>query len=872
MLFGQVGMAVRPRLWILVFAAWGVVFGQQRPPVILIDGYHLLCQPENLTSAHDFGELEQRLTSEGLQVYFFGTCSFNGKPSIEDMGNGLGATIRNLNVPQVDLISHSMGGLIVRAYLSGKQNTPGAFTPPVDTQVRKWVSIATPNFGALLPGIITGFLPDQQAQELVPGNQFLFDLATWNQNHDDLRGVDTIGIVGNAGGIWPFNGQNDGTVAVTSASMSFALPDQRTRVVPYCHGAGDLTGILGLGCNAPPIAKIQSDNPLSWSIIDSFLNGTASWQSVGHSPSQDGILSQYGGVLTQPRNAADQPTGPIQDQPFATNPPRLGGYTVVINKPGPRISNVVPSDTALSGFNLAPGIRILINGSNLDASTVTLNGQTLALNSSSPNQVDAVLPDDVSGLAKLTVKNSQGLQTVNVWVVSNGGLAFAGSWSHLAAAGTWDTTFYLVGTGPTAAQARFSQFADNGGPLSTILSFPQQSATLLASSISRTIAPNSLLIVGSTGLDNQPVQIGSAQLATAGKVDGFAIFRLTASGQEAAVPLETRNANSYVLAFDNTGGMALGVAVENISAQAAAVGVVIRDDTGAQIGTGSLSLAGSGHTSFVLSTQFPVTANRRGTIEFNTASGGQISALGIRFTGQGIFTTIPVLANVGPGGGSIAHIASGGGWKTTFVLVNAGSTTAQTHLSFFDDNGNPLPLPLSFPQSGANAASAASLDWTLASQATFIVESQGPDLNPVQVGSVQLTTGGLVSGFVIFRYTPSGQEAVVPLESRNAPAYVLAFDNTGGIATGVAVSNISAQAASVGVIIRNEAGVTIGTGSLSLAANGHSAFTLAVDKFPVTAGIRGTIEFDAPAGGQIGVLGIRITQARTFTTLPALIK
>jgi hypothetical protein len=64
-LFGQVGMAVRPRLWILFFAAWGVVLGQQRPPVILIDGYHLLCQSENLTSAHDFGELEQRLTSDG---------------------------------------------------------------------------------------------------------------------------------------------------------------------------------------------------------------------------------------------------------------------------------------------------------------------------------------------------------------------------------------------------------------------------------------------------------------------------------------------------------------------------------------------------------------------------------------------------------------------------------------------------------------------------------------------------------------------------------------------------------------------------------------------------------------------------------------
>jgi hypothetical protein len=790
------------------------------------------------------------------------------------MGNALGSTIQNLNAPEVDLVSHSMGGLIVRSYLSGKQNTSGVFTPPPDTHVRKWVLIATPNFGALLPSIISGFVPDQQAEELVPANQFLFDLATWNQNHDDLRGVDTVGIIGNAGGFGPFSGQNDGTVAVTSASMSFALPDERTRVLPYCHGAGDLTSFLGLGCNAPPLARIQSDNPLSWSIIDSFLQGTAAWQSVGHSPSQDRILSQYGGVLKQPRNSVDQPIGPIQDQTFVLNPPRTGGYSVVIEKPGPLITSIAPLQSTLVPPTFAPGISFSIYGSNLDASTVSLNGQILALTNSGPNQLDTVIPDNVSGLSKLTVNNSQGSQTVNVLVASTAAMTFAGSWPHVAAAGTWETTFYLLGTGQTTAQARFSQFGDNGNPLSTILNFLQQtilSTPPLASSINLTVSPNSLLVVDSAGLDTQPVQIGSAQLSASGKVDGFEIFRLKASGQEAAVPLETRNASSYVLAFDNTSGMVLGVAVENVSAQGANVGVVIRDDTGAQIGTGSLALPGSGHISFVLSTQFAVTADKRGTIEFDTPSGGQISALGIRFTPTGAFTTIPVLANVGTSGGSIAHIASGNGWKTTFVLVNTGTGAAQAHLKFFADDGSPLSLPLSFPQSGGNAMSAASLDLTLAAQATSIVESQGPDFNPVQVGSAQLTTDSQVSGFVVFRYA-SGQEAVVPLESRNAGAYLLAFDNTGGAATGLAVNSISTQAANVDVIIRDEAGTQIASGSIPLAANGHSAFTLVVDKFPVTADIRGTIEFDAPTGGQIGALGIRIPPAHTFTTLPALVK
>jgi len=100
----------------------------------------------------------------------------------------------------------------------------------------------------------------------------------------------------------------------------------------------------------------------------------------------------------------------------------------------------------------------------------------------------------------------------------------------------------------------------------------------------------------------------------------------------------------------------------------------------------------------------------------------------------------------------------------------------------------------------------------------------------------------------------------------------LAFDNTAGTATGVAVNSVSSQAVSVPVIVRNDAGAQIATGNIALAANGHSAFTLGVDQFPAALGIRGTIEFDAPAGAQIGALGIRIPIAHTFTTLPALTK
>jgi len=186
--------------------------------------------------------------------------------------------------------------------------------------------------------------------------------------------------------------------------------------------------------------------------------------------------------------------------------------------------------------------------------------------------------------------------------------------------------------------------------------------------------------------------------------------------------------------------------------------------------------------------------------------------------------------------------------------------------------GAPLSLPLSFPLVNSSATTVnSSVSQSLAAGATLLVESAAPLLDPAPtIGSAQLTTNGHVGGFVIFRYNPNGQEAVVPLESRSAGGYIIAFDNTSGTATGIAVNSVSSQAVNVPVIVRNDAGVQIATDTLNLAANGHLAFTLVSDKYPVTQNIRGTIEFDTPAGAQIGALGIRIPLAHTFTTLPAL--
>ena len=178
-------------------------------------------------------------------------------------------------------------------------------------------------------------------------------------------------------------------------------------------------------------------------------------------------------------------------------------------------------------------------------------------------------------------------------------------------------------------------------------------------------------------------------------------------------------------------------------------------------------------------------------------------------------------------------------------------------------------MPLTFPQGGA-PLTASSLERTLAPQASLIIDSEALASVPVLTGSLQLSADGQISGFAVFRYQPNGQEAVVPLEDRSAPSYILAFDNTTGLANGVAVSNAAASNAAIPVIIRDEAGAQLSNSELNVAGNGHTAFVLA-SQYPVTAGLRGTIEFLAPPGGKISAVGIRFTIPKlAFTSLPAL--
>src|SRR5580698_675997 len=281
------------------------------PPVVFSNGYQFEGCPT--TFAGTFGIADQVLQSNGEVSLFFNTCSLPGTASIEDLGASFGTFLTGLQytngqpVETVDVVTHSMGGLVLRSYLSGKQNSHPVFQPPAATHVRKVVFLASPNAGT---GIASLLGVSNQVDEMASGSNFLFWLDTWNDATDDLRGVDAIAEAGNAGsgGTGNAAGFDDGVVTLTSASLQF-YGSGRTRVVPYCHipGGGIISDFGLCPSDAQGIANIDSAMHDSAQIIVSFLNGTDAWQSVGTAAESDPFLSVDGGLIVA-AHAADDST------------------------------------------------------------------------------------------------------------------------------------------------------------------------------------------------------------------------------------------------------------------------------------------------------------------------------------------------------------------------------------------------------------------------------------------------------------------------------------------------------------------------------------------------------------------------------------
>jgi hypothetical protein len=317
-------------------------------------------------------------------------------------------------------------------------------------------------------------------------------------------------------------------------------------------------------------------------------------------------------------------------------------------------------------------------------------------------------------------------------------------------------------------------------------------------------------------------------------------------------------ATELYIPFDYSTGYSTGIAFANPGQQAATVSASILDDTGLSIpAPQTISVPARGHYSNVLAQPFPAVVPKRGVVHFS--SNTNLFGLGIRANGKA-FTSLEALSGVPPTLQFMPHVASGGGWNTTFLLVNTDHQAAQFTLRFWDGGGNPLTLPL-----GADGTTA-TLTGVIQAGAIRIVQTTGPASQP-STGWAYLSTTGAIGGTAIFSQQTPGQadsEAAVSFSTTASTQLFMPYDCTSGYSTGIALTNIDqGQVATVTATFLDDSGHNLGTGHIVVPLFGHSAATL-YDLVPAIAGTRGTVSLtsNVPMFG----IGIRANGV-AFTSL-----
>jgi len=210
-------------------------------PVLLVHGY--FSEPKM------WNTMKLKLENEGYIVYCSdyapGSGKWNANGNIKEYAVILSKEIDDIKsetgVEKVDLVVHSMGGLISRWYTThGYKN-----------DVRKLIMIATPNHGSELCSdtyatMLSIFLNipldyhiGKARTQMIPGSTFLNELnhGPWyrcsgtdtinsNIHHEIIAGTDSWFITR-----WILKGDDDGVVRVDSAQLDGVIPD----LMPYNH-------------------------------------------------------------------------------------------------------------------------------------------------------------------------------------------------------------------------------------------------------------------------------------------------------------------------------------------------------------------------------------------------------------------------------------------------------------------------------------------------------------------------------------------------------------------------------------------------------------------------------------------------------------
>jgi hypothetical protein len=220
-------------------------------------------------------------------------------------------------------------------------------------------------------------------------------------------------------------------------------------------------------------------------------------------------------------------------------------------------------------------------------------------------------------------------------------------------------------------------------------------------------------------------------------------------------------------------------------------------------------------------------------------------------------------------GGFLAHVAVGGPWRTLITLMNPGiSATGKAVLKFYSSTGAPLTVTLA---DGRKSVTSSAFEITLPPRNSLFLETINLPA-AVQTGYAQLdVSSGNIAGYGVFRAVVAGLpnlEAVVPLEWGITDQAMIAYDNTRGFVTSVAIANPWGFFPSELVAdVYDEDGLLLATYRRVLPGQSQVAFET-YREWPATAGRRGVVRLSQIGGLGYAALALLFNPTGSVTTAP----
>lgn len=212
------------------------------------------------------------------------------------------------------------------------------------------------------------------------------------------------------------------------------------------------------------------------------------------------------------------------------------------------------------------------------------------------------------------------------------------------------------------------------------------------------------------------------------------------------------------------------------------------------------------------------------------------------------------------------YLSDGNGWTTNWVFTNLDSKTIVVHLEFSNDDGSALSLNVS----GVGFASA--VDVTIGANGAYSLLSAGTGNTRVTGYAFAAAKNGtdLFAAYSVIRNVAANLpdlEFTVPLVPLDENNFTLAFDNTGGYSTFVALINSATKDSSNTLVsVQDKDGNVLATDQISVPVFGRLQFNL-TDRYPQLAGIVGNVSFTSAGQQYVSAIGLRSGPNQSLTAI-----